>query len=407
MGRVQVGRQPIFDRSLEVLGYELLFRSADEATAAVESGDMATTRVILNTFTEFGLDRLVGGKLAFVNVTRPFVVGSMPVPFSPEVAVLELLPSVQADPMTLAGAEQLRAGGYAIALDDFAFEPERLDFLALARYVKLDMLKAEPAELADRAARARDHGVELIAYRMETLKHMEAATALGFDYYQGHYLVRPDVVSASSISPSQVTALQLLTALSDPEVPLGEIEAVIQLDLALNYRVLRAANAAASGAHRRVDSIRDALVVLGVQRLRAWLLLMVLADAGTTNTEQLSNAMTRARTCELLAESQSGPQATTKPATAFVAGLLSSLEVVLGVSVENLLGQMPLTEELAAALGHRSGPLGRLLAAVIAYEEQDIAALEATGLTLFDVSRAYLAAVGWSLQAVESAMSTN
>lgn len=400
MGRVHVGRQPIFDRDRGVLGYELFFRAGEASTAAGSAGDAATTGVILDTFTQFGLDRLVGERLAFVNVTRAFVVGAIPLPFPPDVAVLEIVPGVAADAETLAGAARLVATGYRLALDGFAFEPDRMDFLSHASYVKLDVAGVEPAVLQERFALAKRIGVSVVATRVESAEQLECATALGADYFQGFHLVRPDVVSTPSVSPSQLASLQLVSTLTQPDVSVEDVEAVVRLDLALNYRVLRAANSAATGVNRRIDSIRDALVLLGLQRLRSWLLLMVLADQGGAHEEQLSSALTRARTCELLAAS--GGEA--KPATAFVAGLLSSLESVLGLPMPVLLERLPLTDELSAALGQRSGPLGRILAAVVAHEDGDVATVEELGLDLFDVSRAYLEAAGWSLQTVAGAL---
>lgn len=402
MARVHVGRQPIFDRGLDVLGYELLFRAGEASPTASESGDLATTKVIVNTFTEFGLERLVGRRLAFVNVTRPFVVGTMPVPFTPDVAVLELLENIDADDEALAGVRRLREQGYRLALDDFLFEPARVPFLPLVEYVKLDVAQVDHDVLSRRVERLKGYDVKLVAERVETLEDMERAVALGFDFFQGYFLVRPDVVSAPTISPSHLTCLELLAKLAEPEIGVTDVESIVRVDLALNYRVLRAANAAASGLNRKVESIRDALVLLGLRQLRSWLLLMVLADAGTSNEEQLSSAMTRARTCEILSAEVPGA----KPESAFVAGLLSSLESVLGLPMETLLERLPLSDEIAGALSGTDGPLGAVLGAVVAYENGDVAEVEGTGLALFDVSRAYLSAVGWSLQVCESALAS-
>ena len=400
MSQVHVGRQPIFDRAMGVVGYELLFRGGSSSHDASEHGDVATTRVIINTFTEFGLDRLVGSRKAFVNVTRPFVVGAMPVPFSPDVAVLELLDTVTADPDVLTGARELRESGFALALDGFALEPGREAFLPLCDYVKLDLVGVDPQLLAERVARCREQDVRLVAQRVETREEMKLALELGFDLFQGYFLVRPDVVSASSISPSQITALQLLAKLADPDIGVAEIEAVVRVDLALNYRVLRAANSVTTGVRRRIHSIRDALVLLGLRKLRSWLLLMILSDAGSGNEEQLSIAMTRARTCELVSADMTG----VGPDTAFIAGLLSSLDLVLGLSMDVLVQRMPLSDELVAALVRREGPLGSLVTAVVAYEDGDVAGVEDTGFALFDVSRAYLNAVGWSMRTIAPAL---
>ncbi len=403
MRRVHVGRQPIYDRKRGVHGYELLFRaSGDSVDAGVAPGDLATTQVIVNTFTEFGLERLVGDRLAFVNVTRPFVVNTMPIPFTPERAVLELLENVPADQATLEGCAALTAEGYRLALDDFTWDPERIPLVPFCTYVKIDVLGKDPAALAVSLERTKEAGVLAIAERVDDLETMELCAELGFDLFQGYALLRPDVVSAQSVTPSHLACLQLMARLADPDISVADVEDVVRTDLALNYRVLRAANAATSGLRRRVESIRDALVLLGLQRLRSWLLLMVLADSGRPNEEQLSTAMTRARTCELVAAEVRGA----RPESAFIVGVLSGLDLVLGLPMEAVTDRLPLADDLRAALVQRTGPLGQILDAVLAYERGDDDAVAAAPFDPFELSRAYLSAVGWSLQVCESALNS-
>ncbi len=403
MRRVHVGRQPIYDRNRDVHGYELLFRASGEAVdAGLAPGDLATTQVIVNTFTEFGLDRLVGSKLAFVNVTRPFVVNTMPIPFTPEQAVLELLENVPADDAVLEGCAALVAEGYALALDDFAWEPERLALVPFCKYVKTDVLGLDHAGLAAALERTKEAGALAVAERIDDLEMLQHCADLGYDLFQGYALLRPDVASAQSVTPSHLACLQLMARLADPDIAVPDVEDIVRTDLALNYRVLRAANAASSGLRRRVESIRDALVLLGLQRLRSWLLLMVLADSGKPNEEQLSTAMTRARTCELVAGAVRG----VRPESAFIVGVLSSLDLVLGLPMEAVVDRLPLADDLRAALVERSGSLGQILDAVLAYERGDDDAVAAAPFDPFELSRAYLSAVGWSLQVCESALHT-
>ncbi len=401
MRRVHVGRQPIYDRERAVHGYELLFRADGDANdAGPAPGDLATTQVIVNTFTEFGLDRLVGNRLAFVNVTRPFVVNTMPIPFTADQAVLELLENVPADDTVLDGCAKLTADGYRLALDDFCWEPERLPLLKHATYVKTDVLGQDRAALAMALERTKEAGALAIAERVDDLETMELCAQLGYDLFQGYALLRPDVVSAQSVTPSHLACLQLMARLADPDIAVADVEDVVRTDLALNYRVLRAANAASTGLRRRVESIRDALVLLGLQRLRSWLLLMVLADSGKPNEEQLSTAMTRARTCELVAAEVRG----VRPESAFIVGVLSGLDLVLGLPMEAVADRLPLADDLRAALVDRVGPLGEILDAVLAYERGDDDAVAAAPFDAFELSRAYLSAVGWSLQVCESAL---
>ena len=405
MPAVHVGRQPVYDRALDVVGYELLFRGHPTATSAGRTDDLATTRVIVNTFMEFGLERLVGRRLAFVNLTRPFVVGQLPVPFVPGKAVLEFLETIPTDKEVLDGALALKEQGYSLALDDWEDEPERRALLPLVDVVKMDISSCDPTELEARVRRLREgFDLTLVAERIETAAEMDLCHRLGFDWFQGFFLLRPDVVTARTVAPSHLACLQLLGRLADPEIDLQEIESVVRTDLGLNYRVLRAANAASVGSVRRIESIRDALVMLGMQTLRSWMLLMVLSDATEPDSEQLTSAMTRARTCELIAQKVGGM----RPESAFIVGLLSSLDTLLGLRMEVVCERLPLAQELRDALTRRTGPLGSTLRAVLALEDRDdialTEALEGTTITADEITSAYLTAIGWAMDTSDSVL---
>lgn len=397
---VHVGRQPIFDRALEVYGYELLFRGSDAQTSASMAGDLATTRVIVNTFAEFGLERLVNGRPAFVNVTRGFVTGLLPIPLPPDAVVLELLENIPAEPDVLEGLQRLRSEGFVLALDDYAGEPERRELLQFCSYVKIDLERVPAEQLPALVASCGPYAAELVAERVESTADMERCLELGFHYFQGYHLLRPEVVTASAISPSQLACFQLLAQLNSPDISISDLEETLRTDIALNYRLLRAVNAAYSGATRRISSIRDALVLIGLARLRSWLLLLAITGAEQVNEEVLSAALTRARTCELLATSVPGASAE----SAFVVGLLSSLDDVLGVPMDELLTRLPLSDEIEHALLQHAGPLGGVLRAVQAYELQTEPPVDEPRFDSFEMSRSYLSAVGWSLQVCASAL---
>ena len=402
MPAVHVGRQPVYDRALDVVGYELLFRGHPTATSAERTDDLATTRVIVNTFMEFGLERLVGRRLAFVNLTRPFVVGQLPVPFVPGKAVLEVLETIPTDEDVLAGARTLKEQGYSLALDDWEDEPHRRPLLPLVDIVKLDISSCDSRELERRVSDLRkSFDVTLVAERIETAAEMDLCHRLGFDWFQGFFLLRPDVVTARTVAPAHMACLQLLGRLASPDLDLAEIEQVVRADLGLNYRILRAANAASVGSIRRIESIRDALVMLGMQTLRSWMLLMVLSDATDPDNEQLTLAMARARTCELLARHVHG----LRPESAFIVGLLSSLDTVLGLRMETVVDKLPLSPELQTALTTRTGSLGAVLRIALALEEGDDTgladALTEAPIAADDVNRAYLGAIGWAMDTTD------
>ena len=366
--RVHVGRQPIVDTARSTVGYELLFRGHAEATTSgaetgVDPGDAATTAVILATFTAFGLRQLVGEGLAFVNLTRPFFVSEEAIPFAGGSTVLEVVETFPVDDEVAAGVRRLRAAGFAVALDDFMWEQsDRIRLLDDATHVKVDISQVPMIGLPGTVARLRHHDVTLIAEHVETAEDLRRCTDLGFDLFQGYHLLRPETLSTTTLSPSAASALEVLSLLADPDLSIEGLEQVVYHDAALAVRVLQAANAAAAGARRRFSSVREALVMLGTQRLKSWVMLMVAADVGGPDAARLTDAVIRARTCELLAVGDG-----LRPDMAFTTGLVSRLDVVLGIPFDVVLERLGLAGELQEALVARSGPLGTLLRVVEDY----------------------------------------
>jgi c-di-GMP-related signal transduction protein len=397
---VYVGRQPIYDRRRRVIGYELLFRPHASATASSLSNEEATAVVIVNTFTEFGLDELVGGRLAFINVPRGFVDGSYDLPFGPEGVVLELLESIPDTPETRAGVQRLHDAGYTLALDDYVRGSEQSAFLDLASYVKLDAQTTSTDEFAEVVAVCTERGLTVVAERVETQQQVELATRLDVGLFQGWYFAKAETLRSDAVQVSGVTALRLQALLADPDVTLAEVEHTVRVDLPLTYRILRVVNSAASGLSRTISSVREGIALLGLEKLRTWVMLFMLSDLCGGSESMLTRAVTRARACELLAD-----DAGCVPHEAFTVGLLSHLDDLLGRPFSEVLDDLPLQPHLAAALLYGDGPLGLLLSAVRDYERramgEDLAPEADAGPaedSVEAIARSYLASMGWSLR---------
>ncbi|GAB3861374.1 EAL and HDOD domain-containing protein [Dactylosporangium cerinum] len=398
---VHIGRQPLYDWSGHVVGYELLFRGAADEVEASRRTAYATSQVIVNAFTEFGLEQLVGGRRCFINLTRDFLVGELPLPFDPDHAILEILETVEIDDAVLAGTARLVQQGYEIALDDFVFGLGHDRLLGLASYVKLDLLIREPDELAEVVARCRRYpGIKLVAERVESEEHILLAQRLGFDLLQGYAVGRPQVLTAVALSPSRLRRLELLGAVTAEDADLAKVSTIVQSDPALSYRVLRATNSAASGLPRKVASVRDAVVLLGSAKIRQWAALMLVSDVAESATEdQLSTTMARARLCQTVAE-RLGLQGE----AAFTIGLLAGVAELISEPVAELVNRLPLTVEVADALVDGHDRLGQVLSIVRAYEIADEHALASAPVSSADLAKAYLSAVGWSMRTIEGAL---
>lgn len=387
---IHVGRQPIYDRAGDVMAYELLFRDTREATRATRRSAEATGRVIISAFTEFGLDRLVGTRACFINVTREFLVGEFAIPFEPHQSVLEIVETVDVDEAVTAGVRDLVNRGYTIALDDFTPGPQA-ELLQFATYVKVDLLDVDPALVDETLELCRQYPhVLLVAERLETEAELQRAFALGFDYFQGHVLGKPHVVSMATMSPARVTRMQVLAALSADDVDFDAVIDAISRDPALTYRLLQAVNSAATGVGNRVASVREAAVLLGLATVRQWITLMLVSDLADATEDQLAITMTRARACRNMAQRLGLPAD-----PAFTVGLLSGFAQITGQPPAELGKTLPLAPEITDALIGGAGKLGEVLAVVRDYENGDPTALTDL-LGPEDAIKAYLSAVEWS-----------
>ncbi len=384
---VHVGRQPIYDVHGTLVGYELLFRGDADAREATSRGAYATSQVLVTACTEFGLERLTGNRLAFVNLTREFLVGDLPLPFEPHQAVLEVLETVAVDDEVIRGVDRLAGQGYRFALDDFLPGTSAHRLIERADIVKVDTLGVSAGDLGAlvRSLRVRPDQ-RLLAERVETPDNVAVARELGFSLFQGYALGRPEVVSARRLSASRLGALRLLGLLANPASSMSEVNALISADPALCYRLLTTANSAANVTSRRVTSVAQAAVLIGSDRLREWLTLIMLADLAG-DEERAASVLIQARFCyEIAARSGLAPD------SAFTVGLLDAMCDLTGESRAELTAHVPLTAELAGALADGYGPLGELLATARSY--RDFVPVAAQPVP--DLATAYLAAITWT-----------
>ncbi|BCJ48716.1 hypothetical protein Asp14428_01910 [Actinoplanes sp. NBRC 14428] len=392
---VHVGRQPIFDATGDVVAYELLFRGSMDAIEAGRRDTYATSQVIVNAFTEFGIDEVVGDRTCFINMTREFLTGELTLPFGPDHVVLEVLETVDVDDEVIAGVSALVAQGYRIALDDFVWGSGAERLLPLASFVKLDLLQGDLSHLDEIVTACRQYpDIKIVAEGLETGEQLALSNRYGFELRQGYVLSRPQVLTAASLTPSKLRRLELIGALSAADADIEKILTIIAGDPALTMRVLRASNSAAVGATSRVSSVRQAVVMLGLAHIRQWAMLMVVDDVAEATEVQMADALTRARLCENVASAFGA-----KSDAAFMAGLITAVAQMIGLSPAAIAHQLPLDIEISAALERGTGALGQVLRVVNAYERGDLSEV-AAAYAGEDLSGTVMAAMRWSTMAV-------
>lgn len=392
---VFVGRQPIYNSDLEVFAYELLFRSSIKNYAEFDDADRATSQVILNTFMEIGLEKIVGEKMAFINLTRTLILGSH-LSSLPQTRIgLEILENIHIDEPVIESIRKLSEQGYIIVLDDFVYHDELLPLVKMADIVKLDILALGRANVQRHADILQKHKVKMLAEKVETRDDFEFCKRLGFNYFQGYFFCRPNVVTGRRIPVTRLAMLQVLSKLQDPATDLQELEAIINQDAALSYKLLRCINSSLYNLPTKVESIQQALVILGQEGIKAWINLIVLSSIDDKPRELLHIALVRAKMCELLATALMHAN---KDAF-FTVGLFSVLDALLDQPLLEILESLPVSDASAAALLRQEGIMGAALHCVLAYERGDWDNVNYPGLAHEQITHAYLGAVSWADQA--------
>ena len=384
---VLVGRQEIYGRTRSTAAYEMLFRYG-RGPLGPQSGDDhedATSRVISSVLGRFEVAEIAGNKPLFVNFPRAFLVGDLPVPEVPGQLVVEVLEHVPVDDELLRGVADLRARGFHVAVENWAGEDGREPLVRVADIVMIDVGRVARDELPRlvRAARALHPGGAVVLQRVADERTLQLGLDLGADFFTGSRLNRPRSVRTTGVTASDLVCLRLLGALAQ-EAPAGEVERLVASDPGLAVRVLRTASSPGHAA-RPISSLRQAIVLLGPRALSAWVSLMIVGSTGQVPYDDVVSMLTQAGACAELAPEHRN--------VAYTAGLLSAVARVLGGETADIVRSSGVGADVASAILHGDGPVGRALGAVLAHRDGNPLGVQAHGFTPLAVSMAYLGAL--------------
>ena len=370
---VYVARQPIVDATKELVGFELLFRSAEEDAANLGDTVYATSTVVANVFAEIGLAQVIGNVDGYLNVDYEFLFSDLIEALPPNRIVLELTEEYLQDDTIVERCGVLRKRGYRIALSDFVGNFDDLDRLLPAMdIVKMDVHRIDPLLMPTIVAMLRKYSVKLVAEKVELPEQFDQTRSLGIQYFQGYHFARPQLISKKRSKPAKFALLRLL-ALAMNDADTREIEDEFKRHPTLAVNLLRLVNSVAMRRSQTTTSLRHALVVLGRRQLRVWLqLLLYTADRskGPLGSPLLQLAAVRGKLMELIVDRQPGPESVVKE-LAFITGVLSLMDVLLEMPYEDILTELNLPEPVVAALLHREGEIGALLSLTEGLERDD------------------------------------
>lgn len=390
---IYLGRQPIFDRSLHVHAYELLFRSgSDDNHARILGADHATAQVMMNLFGDMGFRQVVGDHKAFINFTEGLLLSENKPFFPPKQIVIEVLENVQVTPKILRALKTLREQGYQIALDDYIFNPKLAELESCADLIKVDILQVGPKKMLEHIGRLKDKGLRLLAEKVETREQLEFCQKIGFDYFQGYFFSKPQILQGRSLPTNKLSTLKLLANVYDPDIDMNVLSGIIRQDVALSQKLLRFV--ATVGGNHQITSIHDAVLRFGLNRLQSWASMMVLSGVDDKPRELFTTSLIRAKFCELVGAQIGG----FSQDSYFTVGLFSTLDAVMDASLSDLLAQLNFDEKIKQALVDAKGVLGVTLAAVKAMEQCQTDFELPDGLTPSELSKCYLEAMEFANQ---------
>lgn len=395
-----VTRQPIFNLQRQVIGYELLFRDQDCNERPDMDPDEATSRLLSEQHLLFGIERITGNKLAFINFAEDSLLYHFPTSLDPATTVIEIHESVCFSSELITACRELHRMGYQLALAGYTFTSKWQPLLPLIHYLKFDSAQDDLPLLLQQLRQHSGFTGKLLVNKVESMAAYQQLQSMGFDYFQGYFFARPEMLKHKQLGHHQMHLLSLIAEAAEPELDFDKLVQVIERDLGLSYKLLRFINSAFYARSRPIQSLKHAMVFMGEVELKKFIALVALSNLSVTDQpELLKVSIIRARFCEQLTKVSGHAEL---QSSAFLTGMLSLIDALLEQPLEQVLQQLPIAPDIKAALIEQQGHLGHSLNMVLYYEKADWKGYQQQANHLLDehtdVRELYLDAIDWAEQ---------
>lgn len=392
-----IGRQQILDRQLNIYAYELLFRGQGFDLNDRDEATQATNQIITDAIIEIGINNIVDEHRAFINFTTQNILEKTPLSLPKDRIVIEVLENVKIDLRVINNLREMSQQGYLIALDDFVFTEEWRPLVEFADIIKLDVLEMGEKKVREAIAQLAPYKLKILAEKVETHQEYEYLRELGCDYFQGFFFSKPNLVQGKRMGVNQLAAVRLLTTINNPNVEFEELTTVISQDVGLSYKLLHYINSAFFSIPTKIESINQAITYLGMNELKRWVNILMLSSLSDKPIVVMQNALIRGKMCELLAKSMGH-----KAGNYFLIGILSSLDSILDISIEDAMSQLPLGEDIVVAILSHRGLGGEALRCVLGYEKWDTGAITFGSIDQSEIGNAYIESIAWATKVISN-----
>jgi EAL and modified HD-GYP domain-containing signal transduction protein len=362
-----IARQAILNRDKELYAYELLFRDGEDNCFPDISPDEATSKILTDNHLDLGLEDISAGKPVFINFHQDTLLHRFPTSLDPKKVVIEVVETVKLTPELVQACKTIKDLGYTLALDDHDFDPKWDVLLPYTDIIKVDIVECDAQTIIENIGKYAGSKIKLVAEKIETMEEFEKYRDMGFDYFQGYFFARPEVIKQKKLPTSKLSLIELIGASSAVEFDLGKVNTIIERDVSLSYKLLRFINNPVINKSNEISNLRHALNYMGQVELKKFIALLALANLGETKPIELIHlSLVRAKFCELVGQAKS---VSNNPPTGFLIGLFSLLDALLDQPMEGIVEKLPLGENIKAALCGHENELKPFLTLIRAFEQ--------------------------------------
>lgn len=362
-----VARQPIFDRKKSLFAYELLFRDGLDNYMPKIDGDKATTKLLSSSFFTIGMDKISAGKRTFINFTQNLLETDIPMLFPRETTVVEILEDVHPDAKLIEACRKLSKSGYYLALDDFVFSLDLQPLIEIADIIKIDFRITPPDEIKKILHAFGSGKIKFLAEKVETNEEFNDALAMGFEFFQGYFFSKPEIIKGKEISSSVIQYLNFMAEISKPQYDLNELEMIISRDISMSYKLLRHVNSAFYSRSSNIESLKQALLIMGKDEISRFVSLIGLSQLAANKPDELiRSASIRAKLCEKLGSISSCHSDRNE---LFLVGLFSNLDAILDQPMKEIMDKLPISDAIKEGLVLQKGKLADFLKLTEYYEK--------------------------------------
>ena len=366
MQSTYIARQAIFNRQSKTVGYELLFRDSPDNKFPEIDQDIATSKIIIQNHIHGSIKAISMGKPAYINFTEKSLINKYPLMFNPSEIVIELVSHKKVTNNLIKILSYYHEKGYKIALTEYDTDKQWDVLFPYISYLKVNLDNVNPKQLPAVVKRLKAFNVKMVAERVETRFQYLSLVEVGFDYYQGFFYHEPEIIEGKALTPIKAQMLELISETFNSPLVYERIADIVSHDVNLSISLLKMVNNVATGTRVEITSLKQATAYLGEDKLKQFVSILALSKLTTEQTDEVSKQALI--TAKLMASIAEHNKRFSKVADfAFITGLLSSLEVLLGMPIEEIIKTMPLAQPIEKALIEHSGLLGELLDFTVHY----------------------------------------